>query len=79
MRYGEIVAEQSHDPSIYSDVVDQLKLKPPVIIKPNWGMINNYTEAKVIDGVLSAINGEAVVTESYGWARTEDALGKGMG
>ncbi len=80
MRYGEIIVEQSHDTSIYADVVAQLKLKPPIIIKPNWGMINNYTEAEVIDGLLSAIKGEAVVTESYGWARTEDALlGKGIG
>jgi len=80
MRFGEIAVEQSSDPSIYAKVISQLKLKPPVIIKPNWGMINNYTEAEVIDGVLSAINGEAVVTESYGWARTEDALrGKGLG
>jgi len=70
--------EQSRDPSIFSDVVKELRLKPPVVIKPNWGTINNYTEAQVIDAVLSAINGEAVVTESYGWARAEDAV-KGLG
>ncbi len=78
MRYGEVILEQSHDPSIYAEVVSKLRLKPPVIIKPNWGTINNYTEARVIDGVLSAINGEAVVAESYGWARAEDAA-KGLG
>ena len=80
MRFGKVILEQSHEPSIYSDVVSKLKLKPPVIIKPNWGTINNFTEAAVLDGVLSAVGGEAIVVESYGWARTEDALnGKGIG
>ena len=78
MRYGDVILERSKDPTIFADVVKELRLKPPVIIKPNWGTINNYTEAQVLDHVLSAINGEAVVTESYGWARAEDAL-KGMG
>jgi uncharacterized protein (DUF362 family) len=80
LRFGSVILEQSQDPSIYGKVVSELKLKPPVIIKPNWGTINNFVEAEVIDGVLSAIDGEAIVTESYGWARTEDALnGKGIG
>ena len=78
MKYGEVMLEQSRDPSIFADVVKELRLKPPVIIKPNWGTINNYTEAQVIDAVLSAINGEAVIAESYGWARAEDAV-KGLG
>lgn len=80
MRYGDIIMEQSSCSSIFMDVITELNLVPPVIIKPNWGTINNYTEAAVIDEVLSAIDGEAIVVESYGWARTEDALmGKGMG
>ncbi len=80
MRYGKIILEHSSDPKIFADVIAELNLVPPVIIKPNWGTINNYTEAAVIDGVLSAIDGESLVVESYGWARTEDALmGKGMG
>ena len=64
---------------IYSDVIEEMNLKPPVIIKPNWGTINNYTEAEIIDGVLSAIDGESLVVESYGWVRTKEAIsGKGM-
>jgi uncharacterized protein (DUF362 family) len=80
LRFGKVVLEQSQDASIYRDVVSELKLKPPVVIKPNWGTVNNFTEAEVLDGVLSAIGGEALVVESYGWARTEDALnGRGIG
>ncbi len=80
MRFGNVILEQSQDPSIYEEVVSKLNIKPPVIIKPNWGTINNFTEAAVLDGVLSAVGGEALVVESYGWARTEDALnGKGIG
>jgi len=80
MRHGEVILEQSKDPAIFADIIKELRLKPPVIIKPNWGTINNYTEAQVLDHTLSAINGEAVVTESYGWARAEDALkGRGPG
>jgi uncharacterized protein (DUF362 family) len=80
LRFGKVILEQSQDPSIYKKVISELNLRPPVIIKPNWGTINNYTEAQVIDGVLSAINGESMVVESYGWARTEDALnGIGVG
>lgn len=80
MRFGKVILEQGLDPSIYGKVVSDLHLKSPVIIKPNWGTINNFTEAAVLDGVLSSINGEAIITESYGWARTRDALeGKGIG
>ncbi len=80
MRYGKIIVEHSVDPTIFADVIAELNLTPPVIIKPNWGTINNYTEAEIIDGVLSAIDGESLVVESYGWARTKDALtGKGLG
>lgn len=80
MRFGKVVVEQSLDPSIYGRVISELKLKPPVVIKPNWGTINNFTEAEVLDGVLGAIPGEKLVVESYGWARTRDALdGKGIG
>ena len=80
MKFGKVVLQQSSDPEIFKKVVSELNLRPPVIIKPNWGTINNYTEAQVIDGVLSAINGESIIVESYGWARTEEALnGKSIG
>ena len=57
----------------YIELIRKLDLKPPVIIKPNWGTSVCFTEAEIIDWTLEAIDGDAVVTESYGWARTEEA------
>jgi len=80
LRFGEVIVEQNVDPIEIADIITELNLSPPVIVKPNWGTINNYTEAEIIDGVLSAIDGESIVVESYGWARTKDAAeGKGRG
>ena len=80
MRFGEVIVEQNVDPTEITRIVTELNLSPPVIVKPNWGTINNYTEAEIIDGVLSAIDGKSIVVESYGWARTKDAAeGKGYG
>ena len=61
----------------YIDLVRKLDLKPPVIIKPNWGTSICFTEADIIDWTLEAIDGDAVVVESYGWARTEESLRTG--
>lgn len=80
MKYGQVFVEENVTPSELGMVISKLDLKPPVIVKPNWGTINNYTEAEIIDGVLSEITGEAIVVESYGWARTKASLeGKGVG
>lgn len=57
--------------------IRRLDLKPPVIIKPNWGTSVCFTEAEIIDWTLEAIDGEAVIVESYGWARTEESLRTG--
>ena len=80
MRFGQVFVEQDVTPSELGEVISRLNLKPPVIVKPNWGTINNYTEAEIMDGVLSAVSGESIVVESYGWARTKaSAEGKGIG
>jgi len=55
----------------------KLELKTPVIIKPNWGTSVCFTEAEIIDWTLEAVDGDAIVVESYGWARTEEALRTG--
>jgi uncharacterized protein (DUF362 family) len=55
-------------------MVDALNLKPPVLIKPNWGTVECYSNTTILDWVLAAIPGEKLVIESHGWARTEAAL-----
>lgn len=61
----------------FIELVEGLDLKPPVIIKPNWGTSVCFTEAEIIDWTLEAVNGNAIIVESYGWARTEEALRTG--
>ena len=74
------MVESSGKPELFADMVSKLDLKPPIVIKPNWGFSICYTEAKILDWVLSALKSKALVVESYGWARTEDALlRKGVG
>jgi uncharacterized protein (DUF362 family) len=74
---SEIHFKQPASREDYIDLIRKLGLKPPVIIKPNWGTSVCFTEAEIIDWTLEAIDGEAVIVESYGWARTEEALRTG--
>jgi uncharacterized protein (DUF362 family) len=54
----------------FMEIVSSLKLKPPVIIKPNWSSSMVYTESEILDWVLSAIEGEVLIVESYAAWRT---------
>ena len=69
VRFHESVSERT-----FKDAIGKLKIKPPVLIKPNWGCSAFFTEAQILDWALSAIEGEKLVVESYGWARTEEYL-----
>ncbi len=73
-RIGNVIVEESADRESFTEIIRKLDLKPPVIIKPNWGFSVCFTEATILDWLLSAIDGNALIVESYGWARTEDAL-----
>ena len=55
-------------------MIKGLDLKPPVVIKPNWGFSVIFTEANILDWTLAAIDGDALVVESYGWARCREAV-----
>ena len=76
MKIGNVTFQETVDAERFMKMIRDLKLKPPVIIKPNWGFSVVFTEAMVLDWVLSAIDGEALVVESYGWARCEEAITK---
>ncbi|MFW9769062.1 MAG: DUF362 domain-containing protein [Candidatus Thorarchaeota archaeon] len=58
----------------FIEMIKELKLTPPVVIKPNWGFSVVFTEADILDWTLEAIDGDALVTESYGWARCREAV-----
>ncbi len=58
----------------FAGLIARLNLKPPVLIKPNWGTVDCFTEAKILDWTLAAIPGEKLVIESHGWARNEATL-----
>ncbi|MGD2201629.1 MAG: DUF362 domain-containing protein, partial [Candidatus Bathyarchaeota archaeon] len=73
-KIGDVVVEESTDKVTFIEIIKELDLKPPVIIKPNWGFSVCYTEATILDWTLTAIDGDALVVESYGWARTKEAL-----
>jgi len=78
--YGNVMVETSINPQSFRELISALNLEPPVLIKPNWGSVECYTEAEILDWVLSVIQGEVLVIESYGWARSEEILlGKKQG
>ncbi|MFX1286470.1 MAG: DUF362 domain-containing protein [Promethearchaeota archaeon] len=77
VKIGDIVIEETVNEESFKQIIKDLDLKTPVVIKPNWGFSVCFTEAIILDWVLSAINGEALVVESYGWARSKEALKTG--
>ncbi|MFX0014457.1 MAG: DUF362 domain-containing protein [Promethearchaeota archaeon] len=77
IKIGKTMVEESVNRETFIAIIKEMNLKPPVVIKPNWGFSVCFTEAMILDWVLSAVNSEALVVESYGWARTEEALKTG--
>ncbi|MFW9887817.1 MAG: DUF362 domain-containing protein [Candidatus Thorarchaeota archaeon] len=59
----------------FMEIVSGLRLEPPVIIKPNWSSSMVYTESEILDWVLSAIDGEILIVESYAAWRTSLFIG----
>jgi uncharacterized protein (DUF362 family) len=74
MRLGRVSFQDGVDEESFISMIKGLNLKPPVVIKPNWGFSVIFTEADILDWTLAAIDGDAVVTESYGWARCREAV-----
>jgi len=76
-KIGNVIVGESVDREAFTEIIGKLGLKTPVVIKPNWGFSVCYTEATILDWALSAVDGDALVVESYGWARTKEALETG--
>jgi hypothetical protein len=73
MQIGSVHLNTEVDREGFLELLGSLDLKPPVIVKPNWGTSNCFSEAEILDWVLEAVGGDALVVESYGWARCEEA------
>jgi len=65
VKLGPAHFTQEASKETFIEVVSRLKLKSPVIIKPNWSSSMIFSEAKILDWVLSAIDSEVLVVESY--------------
>jgi uncharacterized protein (DUF362 family) len=74
MKIGRVSYRDSIDRESFIEMIKDLNLTPPVVIKPNWGFSVIFTEADILDWTLDAIEGDALVTESYGWARCREAV-----
>lgn len=77
MRFGSVHLDTQVNREGFLELLGTLDLKPPVIVKPNWGTSSCFVEAAILDWVLTAVDGEAIVVESYGWARTEESVKTG--
>jgi uncharacterized protein (DUF362 family) len=77
---SSVRVEIAADAEKFGALIRGLNLTPPVLVKPNWGTVECYTEADILDWTLAAIEGEKLVIESHGWARNEETLlGKPQG
>lgn len=74
MKFGRVSFRDGVDRESFIEMIESLNLTPPVIIKPNWGFSVIFTEAKILDWTLTAIDDDALVVESYGWARCREAV-----
>lgn len=76
-KIGKVWIKEDVDEESFIELIKSLKLKSPIVIKPNWGFSICFTEAAILDWTLEACNGEALVVESYGWARSKETLMNG--
>lgn len=74
MKFGRVSFRDGIHRESFIEMVKSLNLKPPVVIKPNWGFSVIFTEADILDWTLTAIDEDALVVESYGWARCREAV-----
>jgi hypothetical protein len=74
MEFGRVSFRDGIHRDSFIEMIKGLNLKPPLVIKPNWGFSVIFTEAEILDWTLAAIDGDALVVESYGWARCREAV-----
>ncbi|MFW9839185.1 MAG: hypothetical protein ACFFE7_16845, partial [Candidatus Thorarchaeota archaeon] len=57
MKLGRVSFQDGVHRESFIEIIKQLDLKPPVVIKPNWGFSVVFTEADILDWTLAAIDG----------------------
>ena len=55
----------------FKEMLSRINLKAPVVIKPNWSSSQIFTENQILDWILSTIDSEVIVVESYAMWRNE--------
>jgi hypothetical protein len=55
--FGSVWLDENVDAQKFAALIGALNLTPPVLIKPNWGTVECYSEADILDWTLAAIPG----------------------
>ena len=74
---GKALIQENVKKADFIEMIKSMRLRPPIVIKPNWGFSICFTEPDILDWTLEACGGDALIVESYGWARSKDMLLKG--
>ncbi|MCK5239527.1 MAG: DUF362 domain-containing protein [Candidatus Thorarchaeota archaeon] len=70
-KLGQTLFTSEGDEESFKEMLSRINLKGPVVIKPNWSSSKIYTESQILDWVLSTIDSEVIVVESYAMWRNE--------
>ncbi len=68
---GQVQFTSDGDETAFKKMLSRLNLKSPIVVKPNWSSSMIYTESQILDWVLSSIEEEVIVVESYAMWRNE--------
>ncbi|MHA1906422.1 MAG: DUF362 domain-containing protein [Candidatus Thorarchaeota archaeon] len=68
---GQVLFTSEGDETTFKKILSQFDFNAPVVVKPNWSSSAIFTESKILDWTLSAIECEVIVVESYAMWRNE--------
>ena len=69
--FDQVLFTSEGDEATFKKILSRYKLKAPVVVKPNWSSSLIYTESQILDWILSTIDSEVIVVESYAMWRNE--------
>ena len=67
----QIVLSPTGSEKTLAKILSSFDLRGPIILKPNWSSSMIFTEKQVLDWILSSLNTDVVVVESYAMWRNE--------